>query len=210
MKKTILISAVLMALALSTQARGGIFDFGVKGGVTTPRINFSNTAKYDNYGLSSSNRGGYHLGMVSRINLPMLHIQPEILFSNTGYRLSGTIIQGGNSESSKSIVRVRNLDVPVLVGMRMMWLRLQAGPMFTVMTDTNTKDKGVIREVTVTMPSVSYLLGVGVDIRRFSFDVRFNGNFAKTTQDIVFRTNDPAQTYKSKNKYWTFSVGYMF
>ncbi|MCD8073079.1 MAG: PorT family protein [Alistipes sp.] len=210
MKKLILVSAIFALLSFSAHARGGIFDFGVKGGVTTPRINLTNTAKYDNYGLSSSNRGGYHLGMVSRINLPMLHIQPEILFSNTGYRLNGTIIQGGNSESSKSIVRVRNIDVPVLVGMRMMWIRLQAGPMFTVMTDTNTKDKGTIREVHVTMPSVSYLVGIGVDIRKFSFDARFNGNFAKTTQDVVFRTNDPAQTYKSRNKYWTFSVGYMF
>ncbi len=211
MNKKIAAAFILVSISwFIARADGGLIEFGIKGGVTTQRVNFSNTARYDggDYLLGSSTRGGYHLGIISRINLPLVHFQPEILFNNSGYRINSVI--AGESYGSKSIVRVRTVEVPVLAGMRMMWLRLQAGPMFTVLTEAKTKDRALIRDVHVTKPSVSYLIGLGLDLGRFNVDVRFNGNFSKTTQNILYDNRTMGIDYKSKNKQWMFSVGYMF
>lgn len=207
----IIVVAALATLVISTaaNAQGGLIQFGVKGGVTTQGVKFSGSDKVDpNVDFSTNSRAGFHLGIVSRINLPMLHFQPELLYSQTSYRLG--VSPSNVPITEKSIVRLKSVEIPTLVGLKVMWLHIQAGPMFKIMSETKMKDRGYIEDVGISAPSVSYLLGIGVDLGRINLDVRYNGNFKKYTQSILYGTNIVGEDFRSKHKSWMFSVGYLF
>ncbi|MCD8102465.1 MAG: PorT family protein [Alistipes sp.] len=218
MKFKAVVAAIVASVAVTAPAvaEGGMIEFGAKAGITTQNVKFTGAEKVDPYHkLSTNSRAGFHIGLMSRVNLPLVHLQPELFFSQTSYRLNVTQLQGGSSLPSdtyphKSIVRLKTVDVPIMVGLKVMWFHIQAGPMFTVMSETKLKDRGYISDVGIDTPSVSYLLGIGLDLRRFNFDIRYNGNFKKYTQSILYGTNQVGNDFRSKHKHWMFSVGYLF
>jgi opacity protein-like surface antigen len=75
MKKTLLISALFLAMSVSTQAQ--LLNFGVKGGLNYANLTGS-TTKTD--AIAS-----YHVGVLAEINLSeKFTIQPELLYSTQG------------------------------------------------------------------------------------------------------------------------------
>ncbi len=205
MKKMIL-SAVAAMLAFGASAQMGPIDFGVKGGFITDNIDILKGSKSGTATISSDPTAGWQVGFVSRINLPTFHIQPEILFNMHRYDLQA--YASGNIASAD--IKVNTVDVPVMAGLRLFMLRFQAGPVFNVMTDTKVKDNnGESLFVDIVRPSVSFAAGIGADIWKLNFDVRYNGNFTRVEQDIQVANGDN-YTYDSNFNNWTFSVAYMF
>jgi opacity protein-like surface antigen len=75
MKKTLLISALFLAMSISTQAQ--LLNFGIKGGLNYANLTGS-TTKTD--AITS-----YHVGVLAEINLSeKFSIQPELLYSTQG------------------------------------------------------------------------------------------------------------------------------
>ncbi|MCC8018417.1 MAG: PorT family protein [Rikenellaceae bacterium] len=218
MKIRAIVTAIVASMAVTTSAtaEGGLIEFGAKAGITTQGVKFSGAESVDPYHkLSTNSRAGFHIGLMSRVNLPLVHLQPELFYSQTSYRLNVAQLPSGASLPSdsypyKSTVRLKSVDVPIMVGLSVMWFHIQAGPMFTVMSETKLKDRGYISDVAIDKPSVSYLLGIGVDLRRLNFDIRYNGNFKKYIQSILYGTNHVGNDFRSKHKHWMFSVGYLF
>ena len=196
----------IFAFSASAQIMGPI-NFGIKAGVITDNIEILKGNKSGSY-LTSDATLGWQVGLVSRVNLPMFHIQPEILFNMHRYDLESNA-DGGNI--SQAEVKLNTVDVPIMLGLRLLMLRFQAGPVFNLMTETKVKNnRGESYFVDIDRPSVSFAAGVGVDIWKFNIDARYNGNFSKVRQDIQIGQDGDNYNYRSKFNNWTFSLGYMF
>lgn len=206
--KKIVLAAVMAIFAFSASAQiMGPINFGVKAGLITDNIELLKGNK-SGASLSSDATLGWQVGLVSRVNLPMFHIQPEILFNMHRYDLEAN---AGGGSISKAEVKVNTVDVPVMVGLRLLMLRFQAGPVFNLMTETKVKNnRGASHYVDIDRPTVSFAAGLGVDIWKLNIDARYNGNFRKVRQDIQVGRDGDNYNYRSKFNNWTFSLGYMF
>lgn len=207
--KKIIVLAFTLFLAAGVQAGNGLglIDLGVKGGVSSQKFKFKGGGT-DLYGIDSHNRTGFHVGVMGRVNLVMFHIQPELIYTRSGYNLDSWAAHSP-ANGIRTKVRTNTIDMPVLAGLRLLWFRLQAGPVFNLWTDNDTSGGGV-SDITLSQPTMSYMIGLGFDIGKINLDVRYNGQFKRTEHNIQFTDTTPGYTYKSNNRMWLFSVGYMF
>ena len=214
MKRIILIAAILSTITLSSFAQKGIrlVQFGIKAGYTaeTDKLKNSNfvTNTGSQYHLTADHSFGFHIGLVARVNLAMLHIQPELLYSLNKYKL-GIIPAGGNYFNTR--VKVQTLTVPILVGTKLAFVRFNAGPTFNIMTSTtNSASQPQATNVMVSTPAVGYMLGIGADLlKTLTLDIRYAGQFKACTQNLQIG-NAIGQNTKIRMNQWQFSVGYLF
>jgi hypothetical protein len=208
MIRKFLIAALLTVM--SSPASAGlipglkIVEFGLKAGVTSSNLHIFNSGQSGSQ-LLSDPRTGFHFGVMARVNLPGVHIQPEVLYSMNKYKL--TVPDGATLGTST--VKYNSIDVPVLAGLRLLFLRIQAGPVFTVANFSSVSGNAGAPQVTVNKPSVSYAVGVGLDIFGVNLDVRYNGKFSRGDQSIKIGDNQSFD-YKTGFQGWMFSIGYMF
>ena len=206
--KKLFITLMLSCLAVGAMAQGlKPISFGVKAGIISDNIDILKSGKDELKSIFSDPKTGWQLGLTSRINLAMFHIQPEILFNMNRYDLRTEMETGGVATAD---VKINTVDVPVLFGLRLLMLRLQAGPTFNLLTDTKVKNSaGAIHYVKADRPSVSYTLGLGLDLFGVNLDARYNGTFERMKQDIQVGDGNTT-SYKTKFNSWMFSIGYMF
>lgn len=120
---------------------------------------------------------GYQFGVFLRVKFFGLHFQPELLYSNTK---GGVII-----EVPEGLIEVehsyKKIDLPLILTYSMGPVRLQAGPSLSILTKADNgfvDTKAVYNSVTV-----KYQAGVGVDIKKFLIDVKFEGNLSSFLND---------------------------
>lgn len=207
MKKKLLIIAVLALVSYSSFAIGPKIDFGVKAGINTTNFDL-NTRRFGNdFWLINESRLGFHAGVLMRVNLAGFFVQPEFNYNWNSYDMNILPQAAGNTQSVAR-VRVQTLEVPVLVGMSLLFLRGYAGPVFNVMTDTSS---GSAADVTIQKPSMSYAIGLALEVWDISVDVRYNGQFVKAKQNININTSDQGPlNFKNNFRGWTLSLGYTF
>lgn len=205
-RKSIFTFIAFTLFCASANARLPLIDFGIKGGVTTQNVDFKRGHLDADYIFSTSNKTGWHVGIQTRVNLMMFHIQPEILYSHTAYNMK-LAPSASSTDLSSTKVKMNNIDVPVLFGVKMLMFRFQAGPVFSLMTEDKVSGGKFLQEVTIKKPTVSYALGFGADLSRFTADVRYNGYFSRADQTFLV---GKGYELKSRISSWTFSLGYMF
>ena len=109
------------------------------------------------------------------------------------------------------ILSMKNLELPVMVGMKIAFLRVMAGPVFNLMNDTKNKLKKTSMAVTadITRPLVSYQLGAGIELGHIGFDVRYGGQFKRADMTVV-KGENPASSGKLGMNQWQFTLSYLF
>lgn len=204
MKKALLI---MMAGVLATTGAFAIgpVDFGIKAGVNTGNFQLDKSSLGNSYKAVNDSRTGYHAGAFMRLNFLGFHIQPEFLYNWNSYNMEVWETVTGKDEKSK--IKVQTLEVPVLAGLDILFLRIAAGPVFNVMNKTSVS-KGIIEDAEVNKPSVGFAAGIGLDLMKFSLDVRFNGQFKKAKNQVTI--DSEPHNLKSNFQGWTFSLGYRF
>lgn len=212
MKTRLLIALLLMVTTMNVSAKGGLIEFGLKAGITTQNVDFIR-GDAGIQSIMASSRAGFQIGAMSRINLGLLHIQPELLYSYSGYKLmaSGNNMEAGPAlPTSKSKVRMNSVDLPILVGIKFLFLRINAGPVFNLMNSTSVVNSDKINhDVEIVKPTIGFAAGIGANLGKINIDLRYNGNFKKPIQSI--KIGDlKSFDYKSKFNSWALSVGYMF
>lgn len=203
--KKIFILAVCMISATAANAAGGLLEYGVKAGVNSSNFDLTKNNLEETYLSFNKARTGYHAGAWMRVNLGAIFVQPEVIYNWNAYDAGiwGTTFDNGNN----SKIKVQTVDVPALLGFKLLVLRLNAGPVFTVMNKTKTKG-GVVTSADVLKPTVSYTAGFGLDIAKVALDVRYNGMFAKTKQSL--QIGDRSFASKINSRGWSVSLGYAF
>lgn len=202
---TALIAAMTLTINTASAGTGGIklIQFGIKGGIHSGSLKM---LKNDVAGIfSADEKVGYQFGIMSRINLAAIYLQPELVYSVTNFTLHAE-----NDASGKA--SVKNFELPILVGVKIPFIRIYAGPVFNLMNNTSNKSiKNSTAAITTDFikSAVAYQAGVGVDLWKFNIDVRYNGQF-KAPKQTISVGNTQAQEIKTRLNSWQLNLGYFF
>ena len=203
-----IIACVMLLSAGAAHAIGGVrmVEFGLKTGVSTRDVRIGKTEN-DRYSLSVDSRLGFHIGLMGRVNLATFHIQPEIIYSTSTYKLDAS---SASEPGSHAKVRLNTWDFPIMFGVKFLFFRAQAGPVFNMSTDNTIKPgSGTVPHVLFSRSTVGYAAGIGFDIQKVNIDVRYNGQFKRAVQSIGIG-NETSREVKTRLNNWMFSIGYMF
>jgi hypothetical protein len=212
MRKTIL-TISLLTLVLSTFAVGP-FTIGVKAGINSSKIttdNFSGSGAYPYTfnDFKSDAKSGFNIGVFARIGTK-IYLQPELLYC---VRNGQSVPVLGSSGATTQTLKLNTIQVPVLLGMKLIDLKLASVRAFT----------GPAMSVVMKSSSVTYTgsstgnfdpknfknniwdwqLGGGVDVGMFTFDVRYSWGITNISDVSTIG-------FSNKGNTLTFSLGFKF
>ena len=209
--------AFILIVILSLPAFSQI-KFGLKAGVSTTSLSMpsittitSGSTTYTVDGLTSA-KYGFHGGAFVRLTLFGVYIQPELLFSTRTNEY--TVSNVTNQASPVSYVAKQTfnkLDIPVMVGLKLGPLRLNAGPSGSLLINS---PKSLITDPdyknNYNRMTFGYQAGVGFDLLGLlTFDVRYEGSLKKYQNQIQNLTGTKYNLDDRSNAF-LFSVGLMF
>ena len=211
MKKLFAIAfVVLVSIPAFSQIK-----FGLKAGVSTTSLSMptiktitSGTTSFTVDALTSA-KYGFHGGVFVRITLFSFFIQPEVLFSTRTNEYTVTNVQTTASIVAKQTFN--KLDIPVMLGLKLGPLRLNAGPSGSLLINspkaiiTNPDYKNNYNKMTI-----GYQAGLGFDLLNFlTFDLRYEGSLKKYQNQIQNLAGTKYNLDDRPNAF-LFSVGLMF
>jgi len=211
MKKLfVIVLVVLVSIPVFSQIK-----FGIKAGVSTTSLSMK-TLKTVNSGTTSYTfealkdaKYGFHGGAFMRLTLLGIYLQPELLFSTRTNEYTVKNVQ----TSASSIVKqnFNKLDIPVMLGLKLGPVRLNAGPAASLLINSpkdlinNPDFKNMYSRMTF-----GYQAGLGLDIlNTLTIDLRYEGSLKRYQNQIenlegtTFNLDDRANAF-------LFSVGLMF
>ena len=214
MKKFIVILfVVLVSIPVFSQIK-----FGLKAGVSTTSLSMptiktisSGTTSFTVDALTAA-KYGFHGGAFVRLTLFGVYIQPELLFSTRSNEY--TVINTTNQSAPVSFVvkqTFNKLDIPVMLGLKLGPIRLNAGPAASLLINS-PKDlisdpdyKGRYSRMTF-----GYQAGLGFDLLSIlTFDLRYEGSLKKYQNQIQNLAGTKYNLDDRPNAF-LFSVGLMF
>ena len=206
MKKLILSLALVFSV---TFAYSQLFNVG-------PKIGYNSTLSLNNLDYNSQKFGdeffgNMHFGAFARLNFGKVYVQPELLYSmqKKDYKFSlKDVVDGGENLNYNNLVKTKAIDVPILVGykvldLKIVSLRAFAGPKLRFNAgsafDLNQIGQGNNLDINneVKNAKIGFELGAGVDVLMLTFDVRYSyvGNLYETTfRDAAKETLDGIST----------------
>lgn len=200
MKKVIIVAiGVLFAGAVNAQT------FGVKGG-----LNFSNIIKTNDKNFNTEIKAGLNAGLFAEIPIiSSLAFAPELMFSQKGYKTSGSSLLGGPNEYS---VATNFIDLPILAKINASdKFSIVLGPQVSFLISTKETFKqgsdsyqNTIREENDRLKKSLFgrVAGVGIALtEKLSLNGRYALDFQKNNEDGT------TQTPKYKNQVYQFSLG---
>ena len=205
MMKKILILVLVAFIALPAFSQ---VKFGIKVGASTstvPTYDFSTGA--NNIHALDDAAWGFNAGVFLRGQLGPVYLQPEIVFTTTSYEYNVTT--ASLNEIRKQ--RFNRLEIPLLLGVKLGPIRLNAGPSATVPMGkpSNLLDEDNFDDM-YRGTTIGYQAGVGVDIfNTITLDVRYGGSLAKEFGDDV-TIGDQTFNLDHRQPYFNVSLGIMF
>lgn len=192
MKKIILLSCLFVALTATVSAQLPSFNLGVKAGLNLASL------KSDKL-FGEENRLGYQFGLWTRLGGAGFYVQPEAYLAGKGGKFN---VDQGNGVNAEGKVRFTTLDVPVLLGNKIGFnklnVRFMAGPVISFILDDSTK--GAIGDFdNYKNQTWGAQLGAGVDVGSLTVDLRYEAG--------ISNVNKSGQ-YDSKQNLWHLSLGY--
>jgi hypothetical protein len=214
MKKIFLFAFILSLTAGMASAQ--FIKFGVKGGLNYSKLKFDNISSIasgtSNYSLiEDESFQSFHIGLMSRIKVFNMYLQPELYFNTSGGKVLVEDMSGNTNLKEIRNVKKNKIDVPVLVGMKFGPLRLNAGPVASIMLSESNEIENIIPEMESLSKSASigYQAGAGLDILKFlTLDYRYEGSFSKWGDKITVAGNDYA--FDSRGSVHLLSLGIFF
>lgn len=201
--------ALLFVFLTVGMANAQLFKFGVKAGVSSSKVKFSDVDLGNNLIAKEGNSiTGMHFGLVSRVQLLGFFVQPELYFSSTGGDIKIVDNTTGVVEAVKT-QKFNKIDIPVLVGWKFGPARLGFGPVASIMLS----DKAVLKEYTgydeqFNKATFGYQVGVGLDIWKIGFDLRYEGSLSKLGDGIKVLGQE--RSFDSRNPQLLASVALYF
>lgn len=190
--KTISAFVLSMLLAGAAYAQSPI-TFGPKFGISYSNlssIKSENRFKSDYY-------TGFNGGLFIRATISKIYVQPEAYFNFKGSNLA--IKEDPNNPNSNDVngkIRLSTLDVPVMVGVKLVSgkvfnLRAMGGPVASFKLDERKNDLRTVDpdSYQFNKSNVGYQAGVGFDIGNVTFDARYEGGLNKINSSFSQRNN---------------------
>lgn len=190
--KKLIITSLMLFMVYSVSAQ---IDFGPRVALTSSKLSLEeNQAAFE----EGDSEIGYQFGAFLRVKVPVvgLYVQPELLFSNS----SATLNNGADNYD----LSFNRIDVPVMVGAKIGPLRLNAGPAFRFLTSAEQDFGGVTTDVKNNYKdsTVGYQAGIGVDVLKFVFDLKYEGSLSD------FEEEGQGFNVDQRVNQWVFAVGF--
>lgn len=203
--KGILTILILMAAIIAAPSAHAVkpIKFGVRAGIQTQ--NLGNFRKATANGtqwpqIRNNNMFGFEVAAMSRISFLGVFVQPELAYSHNRFDMD--VVGAGSTR-----VKISDLNVPILVGTKFLFVNVFAGPVFNLMTETNNS-RTVDIITTFRRPAAGYQIGAGVELLNINLDLRYGGNFSKPEQTITW--SGSTATAGTRMNGWTVNLGYFF
>ena len=179
--------AFFLNIAFLSNTNAQFLKAGIKAGVSTYDMKLgdfivTNGTKCNNLTNAIDNSSfGYQFGFFARLGRG-LHIQPEIVFNSNKLEFVTTNDNGTFSTSET----FNNIDIPVLLGIKLGPLHAQAGPVGRFYLGSEDQVRKVIPNFQDDEDrlKIGYQAGFGLDLWRLSLDFRYEGSL-KQFGDIV-------------------------
>lgn len=196
-KLVVLITCALLATVQYAQSQAQ-FAIGIKGGPNFASID-TKSSLVENY----KNRAGFHGGAFVLLKAGKIGVQPEVIFSQQGSKV--TI----NNESFKS--NFSYVNIPIILKLyTVAGINIQAGPQFGFATNGETPVPDVngykLKDVKDDMKKSDFSLGLGLgwDLPfGLTLDARYNLGLSK-----MFDEAPTEPTEDAKNQVFQVSLGY--
>lgn len=209
---TLLISFMLVSLmAYAFRVNAQIITAGIKGGVNLSKVNGTSSGSTIRFRENEYRATGLVGGAFVRFG-NSLYIQPEALLSRKGGRLESA---DPASTNARLDLRFTNLDVPVLVGIKIGdVLRLNAGPMASFnLGEGNVRqqltnwyaglNQSPSPSETIRKALVGYQAGVGFDFGNLNLDLRYEGAFSE-----IIRSSGSTSGLNIRSNLYQATLGY--
>jgi hypothetical protein len=208
------LSAIFLIVLMSVSAFSQI-KFGLKAGVSTTSLSMptiktvtSPTSSYTVEALSEA-KYGFHGGVFVRLSLFGVYVQPELLFST---RTNEYTVKNVMTPSPVVVKQSFNkLDIPVMLGFKLGPLRLNAGPVASLLINT---PKELIDspdyKTNYSRMTIGYQAGLGVDVLNIlTVDLRYEGSLKKYQNQIENQTGTKVNLDDRANAF-LLSLGLIF
>ncbi|MEI6684317.1 MAG: porin family protein [Bacteroidota bacterium] len=202
MKKIIVFLLVLLPAIFTAETMFGQLSIGVKVGYNASKL----SANIDS--VTTSFKSGMQFGAFVRIG-KKLYLQPELYYTTQGGVFTS------NTQNWKQTVKIGSLDLPVLIGIKvldikMVNVRVLAGPeaSFVINSLTSIEEGGINNSLGPLtkgdFSSVNWSLqaGAGVDVWRFTLDIRYQVGLSQMVKEVK------KYTFDTKNNVWVVSLGF--
>jgi len=213
MKKIIFVAVLLLSVS-STFAQ---LNFGIKAGYNSSlglnNLGSVTSGDYNLNSVKSELSNGFHAGVFARLNFKKIYFQPEFLYAmgKKDYTITFQDVQNNNVTYDK-IVNISTLDVPLLLGYKLLDLKIAnlrvfAGPKLRFNAGSSldfsnlTKSGGSVTQTDLVKDIKAAKLGleagIGVDLLMFTLDARYNviGDMYQTKLNSLTIDNIPANTF---------------
>lgn len=199
MKKIFFLGIVFLACSNFMLAQSGETGFGIKAGIShNTNGDLKDLASGDTYDADAA--VGYHIGFFGTIDLPIIYLRPELVYTKT------------TSEYDGADFDMHRLDVPVLVGIELIGpLHVFAGPNLQYIFNTELENQSI------TDPendlSIGLHVGLGVQLGKLGIDARYARGFSDNEIGIINdNVNNSAelQTLDTKAEELIISLSYQF
>lgn len=166
------------------------FEMGLKAGLSSTELSPESILINDGETTTEISiaeaKYGFHLGLYTRISIANIFIEPAFLFnSNTvDYNLEEQIFDTGIFSSIKSET-YNNLDIPLMIGMKIGFLRIQGGPVAHIFINS-ASELTQISGYSQKFQDATYGIqgGLGLDIWKIRLDLNYETNLSKFGGDI--------------------------
>jgi len=206
MKKIILALVLLLTVATGT-------SFGQLNIKIGPKVGFNASQLHTNLdSISSQFKSGFQFGIFVRLG-KKVYLQPELY-----YTTEGGVFKSNSSSISQweQNIKLGSLDVPVLIGVsfinsELLNVRILAGPLASFIVNKKISETGVTGPVQdANIKNVNWYIqaGAGVDIWKFTLDVRYQIGLNKMISDVDF--NSKTVNFNTSNNVWVVSLGFKF
>lgn len=182
-------ASVLCMLAGTAAFAQSPIHFGPKLGVNYSKIRFTEGARKPD----SQYYTGFHGGVFARLDLGRLYLQPELVYNEKGTRVTLPTTTGTTGEST-SDVKLKTLDVPVLLGVKLVDaklanIRVMGGPVFsnTLGQRSEALQRISNQEFSFNKQNVGYQVGFGIDVATITLDARYEGSLKEISSTFGSR-----------------------
>ena len=180
--KKLIVLLIVFVLALPAFSQ---INFGIKAGAATTTVpTYDLSTGANNIEALKDAAWGFQAGVFLRLSLLGIYLQPEVVFASNTYEYNVT--QGTNpTELVKQTFN--RLDVPVLLGIKLGPLRINAGPAAAVQIGT---PKALVDdpdfESLYKGATFGYQAGIGFDLfKKLTIDARYGGSLSEKFGDAV-------------------------
>ena len=204
-----IIVSIFLCLFLFFSSSEAQLNLGIRGGISSTVFKADEIIT-DDYSVTMPGKTslGFHFGLVSRIQLFSIFIQPELLFSTAKNEIRiEDLINGGTPVIKDQVFN--KIDIPVMAGYNFGFFRLEGGPVASIIINSKSELKDITGyEEKFNNATFGYQIGFGIDIFKIILDFKYEGNLSKLGDGVMIGGQE--HSFDTRASQYIISLGLFF